>query len=407
MSDYPETSIDRLVERAEAAEDMTEADAAVILGAHDEIELLGRQEFSVASHETILMHAVKFAVEVGGLHDAIREEDREATESLVRWINREYDNPETNKRKRTALRRLAALASDGEEIPDSVAWVPSTYPSTYDPAPEPGEMYHWDEHIEPMLDTARNSRDRAWVATAWDLGARMSELYELQHNDVTDSDHGLQVTIRNGKTGTRTPTLITAVPYLRRWLDDHPGRGDDYLWTRLNRPERVSQNRLRDILKELAEEADITPPSTPTPTRMRKSSASFLASQGVPQPHLEQHHGWARGSDEAARYIAVFGDAAEREIAAAHGVEIDPEETEEIAPTECVRCGRDTPRDRETCMWCGQALSPEAAADAEARERRAQETLARMDSDKAIAFLRVIESMDDPEVAAALDELRD
>ncbi|MFB6205630.1 MAG: tyrosine-type recombinase/integrase [Haloglomus sp.] len=407
MSDYPEATIARLVERAEASADMSEADAAVIFDAHDEIELLGRQEFSVASHETILMHAVKFAVEVGGLHAAIREGDREATERIVRWINREYDNPETNKRKRTALRRLAALASDGEGMPDSVAWVPSTYPSTYDPAPEPGKMYHWDDHIEPMLDAARNSRDRAWVATAWDLGARMSELYALQHNDVSDSDHGLQITIRNGKTGTRTPTLITAVPYLRRWLDDHPGRGEDYLWTRLNRAERISQNRLRDILKELADEAAMTPPSTPTPTRMRKSSASFLASQGVPQPHLEQHHGWARGSDEAARYIAVFGDAAEREIAAAHGVDVEPDEPDEIAPMECYRCGRDTPRDRETCMWCGQALSPEAAADAEARERRAQETLARMDSEKAIAFLRVIESMDDPEVAAALDELRD
>lgn len=58
-----------------------------------------------------------------------------------------------------------------------------------------------------------------------------------------------------------------------------------------------------------------------TPTVFRKSSASYLASQNVSQAHLEDHHGWTRGSKIAARYIAVFDDANEREIARARGAE--------------------------------------------------------------------------------------
>lgn len=46
--------------------------------------------------------------------------------------------------------------------------------------------------------------------------------------------------------------------------------------------------------------------------RMRKSSASYLASENVNQAHLESHHGWTRGSDVASRYIAVFGEANDR-----------------------------------------------------------------------------------------------
>lgn len=54
-----------------------------------------------------------------------------------------------------------------------------------------------------------------------------------------------------------------------------------------------------------------------TPTNFWKSLASFLASQGVSQAHLEDHHGWTRGSSITALYIGVFNDANEREIARA------------------------------------------------------------------------------------------
>jgi hypothetical protein len=260
-----------------------------------------------------------------------------------------------------------------------------------------------------MVDAARNSRDRALVTLCWDLGPRTSELYELRPCDFTDTDHGLKVSIRNGKTGSRTPIIIPAVPYVRQWLADHPGDRGDYLWTQLNQPSRVSRNRIRDILKELARRAaEETPgfeaPAPPTPTQLRKSSASYLASQGVSQTHLEHHHGWKRGSDEAARYIAVFGEAAEREIATAHGIEVAPAEREGHAPIECVRCSRETPAHEDRCVWCGQAQTATAAEAAEARTRRGQETLALLPEEKALRLLEFLDEAAYPPLDARVEE---
>jgi integrase len=344
---------------------VSDADAQALLEMSDEIHLLGQARYSTQRHEFLLRRGLRIAKAVGGLADAL--EDRDAAEDIVRWINTEYtDSAETNKDYRVTLRVFGGLVSDGpaDERPPSIAWVPGGYPSNYDPAPKPEQMFRWEEHIAPMLEACNNSRDRAFIALAWDLGPRPGELYDLTRGRVSDHSFGMQITLHEGKQGTRSPVIVTAVPYLQQWLQDHPSNDPDApLWTRRNDPRPISNQRLRDVMKEVAERADMTPPSTPTPLRMRKSSASYLANQGVPQAHLEQHHGWSTGSDKAARYVAVFGEANRREIARAHGREIDVEdEPADHAPVECPRCDQQTPPDQDFCLHCGQAIDRETLA---------------------------------------------
>lgn len=169
-------------------------------------------------------------------------------------------------------------------------------------------MLHWEDDVLPMVNATRNARDAALIAVAWDSGARSGELRDLSVGNVTDHKHGLQVTV-DGKTGQRTVTLIPSVPYLQRWLSDHP-TGDDAqapLWSDLNTSEEPSYQQLRKSLREAAERARVTKPVTFT--NYRKSSAAHLASSGVNQAHIEQHHGWSHGSSVAAHYITVFVDA--------------------------------------------------------------------------------------------------
>lgn len=106
---------------------------------------------------------------------------------------------------------------------------------------------------------------------------------------------------------------------------------------------------------------------------MRKSSASYLASKNVNQAHLEDHHGWSRGSDIASRYVTVFGEANDREIARAHGADVEAQEPEPIAPSTCPRCQNDTPRDESFSVWCSQAMEHDAVEDIE-RERHETRT---------------------------------
>jgi len=106
--------------------------------------------------------------------------------------------------------------------------------------------------------------------------------------------------------------------------------------------------------REAAERADVSKPVTLT--NFRKSSAAFLASRNLNQAHIEDHHGWVRGSDAAARYIAVFGEDTERELARLHGKDVSDEEPDSIAPIDCPTCGRTNDRDASYCDQCGQTL---------------------------------------------------
>ena len=373
MTDQPEREVARLRARVgattthEAAADVertveiSDADAELLRQVSNRIRLMGQSKYSIHRHEFYLRRGIVIAREVGGLADAV--DDRDAAERIVGWINATYDAAETNKDYRVTLRNIGKLATDGDELPDALAWVPAGYPGNYDPAPQPEEMYRLEEHIEPMIDACNNSRDRALIALAWDVGPRAGELYQLTTDRFSDHKYGMQVTLHEGKQGTRSPVMIYAEPYVRQWLQDHPdGQGSgEPLWTRTTRNDGgLSNNRIRDIFKEIAKRADMTPPSKPTPTQMRKSSASHLANEGVSQAHLEAHHGWKTGSDKAARYISVFGEHNDREIARAHGMDVSEDESEPIAPVECNRCGKRTPRNRDFCIHCGKAASVES-----------------------------------------------
>jgi len=206
-----------------------------------------------------------------------------------------------------------------------------------------------------MIDAARNSRDAALIALCWDAGPRGGELRDIRYGDVSDHDMGLQVTV-DGKQGQRSVTLIPSVPFVQRWLADHPSQQDtDPLWSKLDKPDAISRKMLQKALDTAAERAEVSLPVTPT--NFRKSSASYAASEGLSQAHLEQRYGWVRGSDAAARYVAVFGEASDRALAEMHGKDIDEaDESDPLGPIECPRCHRETPRDEEFCIWCNQAV---------------------------------------------------
>lgn len=366
MTSDTKKSIKRLCERIDTSDKISDDDAEALRKMDDSIRILGPSEIGLDRHEFLLMRTVKMAEEVGGLAEVL--EDKKAAERVVKWIHSTKTNSaETNKDYRDAIRNFGRHATEGDDFPESVAWIPAGYPSNYDPAPDPAEMLRWKEEILPMIDSCYNQRDRALIAFDWDLGPRPGELFDLTVGTITDHTYGLQVTL-DGKTGRRSPFLVNSVPYVQQWLQDHPGSDDPDapLFCKKTSTDSISNNRIRDILKEVADRAGVNKPVTPS--NFRKSSASHLASKGVSQRSLEQRYGWTRGSDVVTRYIAVFSDASDREIADAYGVDVDEEEPDPTAPRECPRCSRKTPREKEFCIRCKQALDPTAVESLRERE---------------------------------------
>lgn len=357
----PGQELETVRESIETSDELTEADRKAILDFSDRLELL-RTTYSDHRHLKLLRHVFRMARAVGGLADAL--EDRDAAEDIVRWINRNYDNEETNRDYRVALRVFGRRTTDGDDPPESLEWVPTGTSSNYDPTPDPAQMLRWNDDIQEMLAAAQNDRDKAAIAVQFDAGLRGGEFESLTIGDVSDNAYGLQIRV-DGKQGERTVTLIPSVPYLQAWLERHPARDDPEapLWSRLTEPEALSYRMTTKMLREPAARAEIDKPVTLT--NFRKSSAAHLASKGMNQAHLEDHHGWVRGSKAASRYISVFAEESDRELARVYGEEVEETEDDAIAPIECPRCGEKTPREKPLCVWCGQALEQGAAEKAQ------------------------------------------
>jgi integrase len=402
MANTPRNRIETLRARIDDSQDIADADADVLHAFSDRLDLLA-QQYSDYRHEKLLRHCVLIAEHCDDGQLAAALEDRDAAEGIVAWINTTYTNEETNRDYRSALRVFAKRVTDGDFVPDSIDWVPTSTSSDYDPTPDPRNMLRWETDVKPMIESCTFSRNAAMIALQFDAGLRGGEFKSISVGDIQDHKHGLQLTV-DGKQGQRTVLLIPSVPWVSRWLGDHPDRSDrdKPLWSKLNSAEPVSDRMIYNVFEDAAEDAGVTRPVTLT--NFRKSSAAFLASRNLNQAHIEDHHGWVRGSDAAARYISVFGEDSEREFARLHGKDVSADEPDPIAPIDCPTCGRENDREASFCDRCGQVLDPETAVEVEDAEESLQETLARLDPEKAKEMLELLATLDDADIRAGMIE---
>ncbi|WP_181685971.1 site-specific integrase [Halorhabdus salina] len=377
--------IDALRERIQTSNRISEEDKNALMTFSKEMEFLDAR-YSDGRHIKLLQHCIVLA---GDSQKYSRDElpdvslvttfdDEAAVKEVGRWIKRNFDNEETKRDYRVAVRMFGEHAGEGQDIPAPIQRLSAGTPRNYDPKPDPAKMLWWNDHIQPMIESANSLRDKAAIAAAWDSGARSEEFCSLRVGDISDHKHGMKISV-DGKRGERSVLLVPSVTHMRQWLNVHPAGNDPTapLWSKLNSPEEISYKMKLKMLKKPARRAGVDHTDI-TFRRMRKSSASYLANQNVNQTHLEKHHGWTRGSDIASRYIAVFGEANDREIARAHGADVQEEEHERIAPVSCPRCQRDTPRDEPLCVWCGQAMEQGVVEDLETEQRQARTELLAM-----------------------------
>lgn len=374
--------IETLRDRITNSDRISDQDKEALIAFSDEMAFLDTRytnyrHHKLLSHCTILAgDSKKYTPDELPDCELVDAREDEATVKVIgRWIKRTFDNEETKRDYRVAARMFGEHTTEGPDIPAPLQRLSAGTPRNYNPMPDPAKMLWWDDHIEPMLEAATSLRDKAAIAVAWDAGPRSEEFRSLRVGDITDHKHGLKISV-DGKQGQRSILLITSAPYLRQWLNVHPGRDTPTapLWSKLNEPVEVGYRMKLKMLQKPARMAGIDHTDV-TFTQMRKSSASYLASQNVNQAHLEDHHGWTRGSDVASRYISVFAEANDREIARAHGVDVKEEEHEKLAPLTCPRCNHETPRHEDFCVHCGQAMEHGAVEELEEEQRQARAEL--------------------------------
>jgi len=107
MITHPERQLENLHERIETSADLAAEDREILQEFSDRLVLL-KSEYSSQQHGKLLRHCTIAAEEVGGLAESLK--DRDAVKEFVLWINRNYDNEETNKDYRIALRMFESAS---------------------------------------------------------------------------------------------------------------------------------------------------------------------------------------------------------------------------------------------------------------------------------------------------------
>ena len=83
-----------------------------------------------------------------------------------------------------------------------------------------------DEEVQKILAVcADSSRDKAMFAVHAKAGTRIGELLGMKIKDFTIDKNGGMIKV-DGKTGVRPIRIVRSVPYLTRWINDHPNKDD-------------------------------------------------------------------------------------------------------------------------------------------------------------------------------------
>jgi integrase len=359
---------------------ITDDDAEALLEFSKQLDLLS-SEYSDYRHEKLLRHCVIMAEQVGKLSEALK--DRDAAEDIVRWINTERSTEhyaeETNHDYRVAIRIFGKRTLKLDEVPESLVWIPTGTSNSHDPSPRRSDMLDWAEAKKMADEGSKNSRDAALITVSHELGPRGEEMHEVQMGQVQDAENGLQIVL-DGKQGEHSVTLINCGPYLQKWLSNHPAPDDDeaYLWCDLDDPyDNSSYQTFLERFKRAGERAGIDKPVTPT--NFRKSNTYWLANQGANESLINDRQGRTKTSDHARRYLAEFGPENEnKQYAELQGLEVETAKTKDRTPLTCPRCDKETPRDEPFCVWCHQAMEPEAVDELEKEESEQRRELLRI-----------------------------
>jgi len=233
-----------------------------------------------------------------------------------------------------------------------------------------------EEEILKMVEAAKHPRDKAMIAVGYEGGLRIGELASLKIGDIlwrTNSSGELRVKIRvRGKTGERQIPLIISVPYLKRWIDEHPFRDDPNAIVFCSLSQRsfgrmMSYQIMWKTIVRIGKEAGIK--KRVNPHMLRHSRATVLANH-LTEAQMCEFFGWTQGSKMPRIYVHLSGRDIDRAITRIYGMEEEEIKEKTIQPKKCPRCGyTNAPTDRY-CGRCALILDEEERLKLEMEETK-------------------------------------
>ena len=241
--------------------------------------------------------------------------------NLVNKIE-QMDYAEHTKRDyKVVIKRFFKWMEGGDEYPEEVKWIKTTLKNDGHLLPE--ELLT-PEDVEKLINAADHPRDKALVSVLYESGCRIGEILTLRIKHISFDEYGAKIVV-NGKTGMRRIRIISSVPHLATWIENHPLRDkpDAPVWVGIgtrNKNGAVQYKNVRTLIAKLAEKAGIK--KRVNPHMFRHSRATHLANH-LTEAQMNQYFGWVQGSDMPSTYVHLSGRDVDSAILSLYGIKED------------------------------------------------------------------------------------
>ena len=251
---------------------------------------------------------------------------------------------------------------DGEDYPKIVKWICTTIPHKEKPLTNESELLSEDE-VNKIIAIADHPRNKAIIAILAESGARVGEIGNLTIGQVKVDASGTVLTV-SGKTGRRRLRIISATPYLLRWLDIHPDKENPNapLWINIGTKDyhkQMTYEGIRKVLIEVFKKAGIK--KRCHPYIFRHSRASQLA-RHLTEFQMNSYFGWIQGSRMPAMYVHISGKDLDEDILRINGLK-PGEKPIAYKPQlrACPRCQEINSANALYCCKCAEIVDPALA----------------------------------------------
>lgn len=300
---------------------------------------------------------------------------KEDIERIVAKLESSDYTPWTKHTNKAILKRFYKwLKGNDEEYPPEVKWIKITLKQSDQNLPR--NLLTEDE-IKKLVEATDNPRDRAFIMTLYETGARIGEIGTLRIRDI-EFNQGYASVILKGKTGSRRVPIVASLPYLQYWIEHHPFKSNlnAPLWPKFSNGKPMTYPALAKVLKVAAQRANLK--KRITPHLLRHSRATFLATK-LTEAQMNAVFGWKQGSDMPQTYVHLSGRDVDQAILGIYGIKKSQENApSQLQPKGCPRCGQTNPATAIFCFKCGMVLDIKTVVQIEERRREADELMSKL-----------------------------
>jgi integrase/recombinase XerD len=334
--------------------EISDKNKSVLLKFNDELFSRGLSTGRVLKYMQKLLKLARW------LKKDFADADIQDIKTLVSKIERSSYVPYTKKEFKLCIRKLFQWLKgmDEDNYPPEVKWIKlGAVKGFKNRLPE--DMLTQEEVLD-LINAARSPRDKAFVAVLYESGCRIGEMLLTKISHVQIDSLGAQLRV-NGKTGWRRIRIVSSVPYLTAWLNEHPFKNDHntYLWVD-SKGSFLRPSTVRMLLERIRSRAGVK--KRVNPHNFRHSRATYLANH-LTEAQMKEYFGWAGESNMAAVYVHLSGRDVDKAILKLHGITTEDNGKEEriLVPKKCTRCATSNPASNKFCSLCGLPLDQQAA----------------------------------------------